>query len=62
MKCNIRKQDRSPKCHMESARETFSTAGSEDGTKLLCLRLLRAHSFHKYLRSSHAVPDSVLGS
>lgn len=57
-----KKQERSPKCHMESAKEIFSTAGSEDGTKLLSLRLLRAHSSHKYLWSSHAVPDTVLGS
>lgn len=62
MKCNIKKPRKvSPKCHIESAKEIFSTAGSEDGTKLVCLRLLRAHSSHKYLWS-HAVPDTVLGS
>lgn len=57
-----KKQERSPKCHIESAKEIFSTAGSEDGTKLFCLRLLRAHSSDKYLWSSHAAPDTVLGS
>lgn len=56
------KQERSPKCHLKSAKEIFSAADSEDRTKLLSLTLLRAHSFGNYLQRTHALPDTVLGN